>query len=194
MFKTDSDSRPSNRSFSFVPTRFIPAGAFSLPSTRCTSRRASESPASSGATFRPARADSRTRPRVARHRSDRFPVSRKTPGIISQTFHQGAFAPRSQFLIDAELMKKRQACREPVFLPIRERLLKNSHFAATLQALDQIILGEGCSEREMKREQPGQDVARLFHIVDSTVPASYLDPRGDNPDVPQIRNRESRPV
>ena len=74
---------------SFVPTRLIPAGAFSLPSTRCTSRRASESPASSAATFRPARADCRTSPRVARRRGGRFPISRKTPGIISQTFQQG---------------------------------------------------------------------------------------------------------
>src|SRR5271157_3064525 len=139
MFKTASGSRRSYRSFSFVPTRLIPAGAFSLPSTRCTSRRASESPASSGATFRPARADSRTRPRVARHRGDRFPVSRKPPESSSRRFQQGAFAPRSQFLIDAALMKKRQARRESEFLPIRERFLKNFRFTATLQDRDQII-------------------------------------------------------
>ena len=77
------------RCFSFVPTRLIPAGAFSLPSTRCTSRRASKSPASSAATFRPAPADCRTSPRVARRRGGRFPISRKTPGIISRTFQQG---------------------------------------------------------------------------------------------------------
>jgi hypothetical protein len=50
---------------------------------------ASESPASSSATFRPARADCRTSPRVARRRGGRFPISRKTPGIISRTFQQG---------------------------------------------------------------------------------------------------------
>ena len=50
---------------------------------------ASESPASSSATFRLARADCRTSPRVARRRGGRFPISRKTPGIISQSSNRG---------------------------------------------------------------------------------------------------------
>ena len=40
-------------------------------------------------------------------------------------------------------------------------------------------IGDECSERE--REQPGQDVARLFHIVGSTVPVSYFDPERRQP-------------
>ena len=50
---------------------------------------ASESPASSSATFRLARADCRTSPRVARRRGGRLPISRKTPGIISQRSNRG---------------------------------------------------------------------------------------------------------
>ena len=83
MFKAVSGSSRSYCSFSFVPMRLNPTGAFSLPSTRYTSQRASESPASSRATSRSAQADSRTIAKVVPHSSDRFPVNRAS-GFISQ--------------------------------------------------------------------------------------------------------------
>ena len=62
-------------------------------------------------------------------------------------------------------------------LQIRDSLSKRTfRCTATLQALDQIICGEeGRSAREIEKEQPGQNVACLFHNGGPTGPSNHFD-------------------